>query len=206
LVADVHSVLSFTRLEIPEIEIFETAVTFAPDTDPLTAHDALAAVFGHKAGVGHFLFRADSTVAGRFWVQSLEPWRHWPPTALSALEPKRVVIQLAPGLMYRFTLPVCAGREWVEGSHKRVAPYKSREEVELWFSEGAESFGVRPLLFNVAMHTLRFRNGKTPYKIEHAVIEGALEVADPDRLKRRIVKGFGAYRRAGLGQLQLSSA
>jgi hypothetical protein len=101
---------------------------------------------------------------------------------------------------------VCAGREWVEGTQKRIEPYVTREEVEVWFSENAEDFGMRPMLFNVAMQTMRFRHRDTPYKIDHAVIEGAIEVGDPDRLKPRILRGFGAYRRAGLGQLQLSSA
>ena len=96
---NVHSVLSFTRLEIPELEVFETAVTFEHETDPLLAHDALTDVFGNKAGFGQYLFRADSAVPARYWVRSLEPWTRWPAGALSALEPKREVIQLAEGLM-----------------------------------------------------------------------------------------------------------
>jgi hypothetical protein len=35
------------------------------------------------------------------------------------------------------------------------------------------------------------------------MIEGALEVADPDRLKQRVQRGFGSHRRAGLGLLHL---
>jgi hypothetical protein len=38
----IHSVLSFTRLEVPALEVFETAVAFPPDTDPVTAHRELA--------------------------------------------------------------------------------------------------------------------------------------------------------------------
>src|SRR5215475_778953 len=116
----VHSMLSFTRLEIPEVELFETAVTFDAATDPLTAHDALASVFGQKAGFGRFLFRADSAAPGRFWVRSIEPWTRWPDRALNALEPRRVVVQLAEGLMYHFSLTVCAGEEFVEADGKRV--------------------------------------------------------------------------------------
>lgn len=201
----VHSVLSFTRLEIPEVEVFETAVTFDPATDPLTAHDALAAVFGHKAGFGHFLFRADSAIAGRYWVQSVEPWSRWPEQALSALEPKRVVIQLAEGLMYRFTLPVCAGDERVQGNEKRVTPYETVEQVEAWFKDNARYFGIRPLLVNVSLQSLRFTHAGRHFRVPHAVVEGALEVANAERLKRRILKGFGSYRRTGLGLLQLSA-
>lgn len=200
-----HSVMSFTRLEIPEIEVFETAVTFDPQTDPLTAHDALAAVFGQKAGFGHFLFRADSTLPGRYWVQSVEPWSRWPTRALSALEPKRVVIQLAHGLMYRFTLPVCAGQEYLDSSEKRVVPFESPGLVEGWFKQSADQFGLKPLLVNVSLQKLRFAHGSQHFKVAHAVIEGALEVADSERLKRRLLKGFGSYRKAGLGMLQLSA-
>lgn len=200
-----HSVLSFTRLEIPEVEVFETAVTFAPDTDPLTAHDELARVFGHKAGFGHFLFRADSTVPGRYWVQSVEPWSRWPEQALSALEPKRVVIQLAEGLMYRFTLPVCAGQEFLEDSEKRVVPYETAEQVQAWFNDNAPQFGVKPMMLDVSMQTLRFPHREQRFKVQHAVLEGALEVTHAERLRRRILKGFGYYRRTGLGMLQLSA-
>jgi len=201
----VHSVLSFTRLEIPEVEVFETAVTFPAATDPLTAHDELAKVFGHKAGFGHFLFRADSSLPGRYWVQSVEPWSRWPEQALSALEPKRVVIQLAEGLMYRFTLPVCAGREFLQNAEKRVIPYETAGEVRAWFNDNAAQFGIKPLMLDVSMQTLRFPHGGQRFKVQHAVLEGALEVAHADRLRRRILKGFGYYRRTGLGMLQLSA-
>lgn len=200
-----HSVLSFTRLEIPEIEVYETAVTFAPTTDPLSAHDALAEAFGQKAGFGSFLFRADSSVSGRYWVQSVEPWSRWPSRATTALEPKRVVIQLAEGLMYRFTLPVCAGQEYVEGNSKRVVPFESAGLVEAWFNENAHHFGLKPLMVNVSLQTLRFDHAGRRFKVPHAVVEGALEVMAAERLKRRIVKGFGSHRKTGLGLIQLSA-
>jgi len=202
----VHSVLSFTRLEIPEVELFETAVTFAdPETDPLTAHDALADVFAQKAGYGQFLFRKDSVVPGRYWVRSVEPWNRWPDKAANALEPKRIVVQLAEGLMYRFTLPVCAGRETVEGKEKRVVAFATVAEVEKWFKDNAANFGIKLLLVNVSLQVLRFAHNGQHFKIPHAVIEGALEVANANRLQRRILKGFGSYRKVGLGQLQLSA-
>lgn len=200
----VHSRLSFTRLEIPEVEVFETAVAFPPETDPLTAHDALAAVFGKKAGFGHFLFRADSSTAGRYWVRSAEPWTRWPDGALNALEPRRRIIQLAEGLMYHFSLTVCAGEELPSETEKRVAPYETAERVTEWFRAGAEQFGIKPLLVNVAMTALRFGHGGQRYRVPFAAIDGALEVAHAERLRRRILKGFGYYRRTGLGMLELS--
>lgn len=200
-----HSVLSFTRLEIPELEVFETAVTFEPETDPLTAHDALTDVFGRKAGFGQYLFRADSALPGRYWVRSIEPWTRWPNGATSALEPKREVIQLAEGLMYRFTLPVCAGQEYVQGSEKRVVPYESVEQVDTWFRQGAADFGIRLLICDTALAKLRFTHAGQSYKVPHAVIEGALEVANAERLRRRLMKGFGSHRKVGLGMLQLSA-
>lgn len=202
----VHSVLSFTRLEIPELEVFETAATFAPDTDPLTAHEALAEVFGQKAGLGRFLFRADSTVPGRYWVQSAEPWSRWPKATQTALEPKRLVIQLAEGLMYRFTLPVAAGQEFMDGNQKRFVPYETNGQIEHWFLVNAKEFGIKPLMANISLQTMRFAHRGQHYKVPYAVIEGALEVANPDRMRRRLLKGFGNHRRAGLGLLQLSSA
>jgi hypothetical protein len=199
-----HSVLSFTRLEIPQLELYEAAVTFAPDTDPVTAHERLARLFGRKAGEGQFLFRLDSAMPGRYWVRSLEPWPRWPEGAQSALEPKREVIQLAEGLMYRFTLPVCAGQEYVEGGEKRVVPFDSPSMITEWFNAGAADFGFKLLLADIAMATLRFSHRGSAYKIQHAVIEGALEVTQADALRKRLVRGFGSHRKAGLGMLQLT--
>lgn len=201
----VHSVLSFTRLEIPEVEVYETAVTFDPATDPLTAHDALSDVFGQKAGAGMYLFRGDSAIPGRYWVRSVEPWTRWPQRAVSALEPKRIVIQLAEGLMYRFTLEVCAGREYVDQGEKRVEAYQTVPEVEKWFTEQARAHGMRLLLANVSLQTLRFSHNGQRFKIPYASIEGALEVGNALQMQRRLVKGFGSYRRVGLGMMQMSA-
>jgi hypothetical protein len=200
----IHSVLGFTRLEIPQLELFEAAVTFSPETDPVTAHDRLASLFGRKAGEGQFLFRLDSAVPGRFWVRSIEPWTRWPEGATGALDPKREVIQLAEGLMYRFTLPVCAGHEHIVGGEKRVVPFDSVGLVHEWFKANAASFGIRPMMADIALATLRFSHRGAHYKILHAVIEGALEVSDATALRRRLLKGFGSHRKAGLGMLQLT--
>jgi hypothetical protein len=201
----VHSMLSFTRLEIPEVEVFETAVTFDAATDPLTAHDALALVFGQKAGFGKFLFRADSTMPGRYWVRSIEPWTQWPDRALNALEPRRRVIQLAEGLMYHFSLSVCAGEESRAGNEKIVTPYETTERVAAWFRDQAAEFGIKPLMVNIALNALRFTHGQRRLKVPYATLDGALEVGHADRLRRRVVKGFGYYRRTGLGMLELSN-
>jgi CRISPR-associated protein Cas6/Cse3/CasE subtype I-E len=199
----IHSVLSFTRLEVPALEYFETAVTFAPETDPISAHREIADVFGQKAGQGDFLFRADSSISGRYWVQSSTPWKRWPAAAISALEPKRVVIQLAEGLMYRFALPVCVGRVIVEGGERRVEPYTVTEDVEAWLRAYAPKYGFMPLMLDVSMQALRFAHRGQKIKIDYAQIEGALEVAEPEQFKRRVATGFGHHRRAGLGLIQL---
>lgn len=199
----IHSVLSFTRLEVPALEYFETAVAFAPDTDPVTAHKDLSEVFGQKAGEGDFLFRADSSIAGRYWVQSSAPWTKWPATAVSALEPKRVVIQLAEGLMYRFALQVCVGRVVASGGERRVEPYADPTDVEAWLRAHAPKYGFTPLMVDVSMQALRFTHRGRKVKIDFAQIEGALEVADPEQFKRRVALGFGHHRRAGLGLIQL---
>jgi len=201
----IHSVLSFTRLEIPTLEVFETAVAFGPDTDPITAHSELAAVFGQKAGEGEFLFRADSTIAGRYWVQSMVPWTRWPETAVSALEPKRIVVQLAEGLMYRFTLQACAGQVNAANGSKTIEPYRDSRDVEAWLRAKAPKYGFTPLMLDVSMQTLRFAHRGQKVKIEYAQVEGALEVADPEEFRRRIRNGFGHHRRAGLGLIQLTA-
>jgi len=200
----IHSVLSFTRLDVPQLELFEAAVTFSPDTDPVTAHDRLASLFGRRAGEGQFLFRLDSAVPGRYWVRSIEPWTRWPDGALGALEPKRELIQLAEGLMYRFTLPVCAGQEHIEGGEKRVVPFDSVALVHEWFKGNAASFGIKPLMADIALATMRFTRNGAHFKLPHAVIEGALEVVNAEALRRRLLKGFGSHRKAGLGMLQLT--
>jgi CRISPR-associated protein Cas6/Cse3/CasE subtype I-E len=201
----IHSVLSFTRLDIPTLEVFETAVAFGPDTDPITAHKELSAVFGQKAGEGEFLFRADSSIAGRYWVQSITPWTRWPETAVSALEPKRVVIQLAEGLMYRYTLHVCAGTVRVDGNEKAIDPFKTPQEVETWLRGNAERYGFTPLMLDVSMQSLRFQHRGQKVRIDYAAIEGALEVANPEEFRRRLRHGFGHHRRAGLGMIQLTA-
>lgn len=201
----IHSVLSFTRLDIPTLEVYETAVAFGPDTDPITAHRELSEVFGRKAGEGEFLFRADSSIAGRYWVQSITPWTRWPETAVSALEPKRVVIQLAEGLMYRFSLQVCAGQVRLVDGEKKIEPYRNSQDVEAWLRAAAPDYGFTPLMLDVSMQTLRFGHRGQKIRIDYAQVEGALEVADPEQFKRRIRQGFGHHRRAGLGLIQLTA-
>jgi CRISPR-associated protein Cas6/Cse3/CasE subtype I-E len=200
-----HSVLSFTRLEIPEAEVFEAAVAFAPDTDPLTAHDRFAAVFGHRAGRGHFLFRSDSSSPGRYWVRSVEPWRELPEAALSALEPQRIVIQLADGLMYHFTLAVCVGTESVRDGQRHVEPYTTAEEFESWIEAAAEGSGFKLLMASAAPATLRFKHQGQAYKVQYGNLSGALEVRHAPSLRRQLLRGFGAHRRLGFGMLQLSA-
>jgi hypothetical protein len=201
----VHSVLSFTRLDIPEAEVFESVVTFDADTDPLTAHDRLAAVFGNKAGSGYFLFRADSSLPGRYWVRSVEPWAAWPDGAVSVLEPTRKVIQLAGGLMYHFTLQVCAGRERIIDGQKHIDPFTTAAELEAWFESCAVSCGFKLLMHSAAPSVLRFRHGTQGYKVMLGTIEGALEIVEPAPMRKALLRGFGSHRRLGLGMLTLST-
>ena len=196
------TLVGFTQLEVPHIELFETAVAFESDCDPITAHERLRLVFGQKAGSGSFLFRADSSVPGRFWVRSTVPWASKPSGGI-ALEPKRVVLQLANGLMYHFALPVCVGNEVFQGDEKVVHPFRTAAEFEAWFNASAPGFGIKPLMFSASLRSLRFRHEGVPYKIDHAMIEGALEVAEPERMRQRVQRGFGSHRRAGLGLLHL---
>jgi hypothetical protein len=196
------TLVGFTQLDVPHIELFETAVAFESDCDPITAHERLRLVFGQKAGSGSFLFRADSSVPGRFWVRSTVPWANKPSGGI-ALEPKRVVLQLASGLMYHFALPVCVGNEIFQGDEKVVHPFRTAAEFEAWFSASAPGFGIKPLMFSASLRSLRFRHEGVPYKIDHAMVEGALEVAEPERMRQRVQRGFGSHRRAGLGLLHL---
>ena len=67
----VNTVMSYTKMDVPTVELYETAVTFAQKyADPLSAHAALTRTFGKKAGVS-FVFRADTATEGRYWVYSL---------------------------------------------------------------------------------------------------------------------------------------
>src|SRR6267143_983268 len=196
------TLVGFTQLEIPHIELFETAIAFESECDPISAQARLREVFGQKAGNGNFLCRADSSVPGRFWVRSTIQWSGKPSSGI-ALEPKRVVLQLASGLMYHFTLPVCVGNEVFQGDEKVVHPFRTAAEFEAWFSASAPGFGIKPLMFSASLRSLRFRHEGVPYKIDHAMMEGALEVADPERMRQRVQRGFGSHRRAGLGLLHL---
>jgi len=195
----------FTKMDLPKLDTFETAVTFGPDCDPVSAHEELMAAFGQKAGTGRFLFAADSTVAGRYWVRSIVPWKEQPPSAVSVISPKRVVTQLAEGLMYHFSLAVCVGDVDFSDGRKFVRPYKTAAQYETWFAQSAEEFGVRPIMVSVALKELHFHHAGSSYRVGHAVLEGALEVGDSERVMRRLLRGFGSHRRLGLGMLKLQS-
>jgi hypothetical protein len=187
----------------PHAEIFEAAVTFSADTSPITAHERFAAFFGGKAGGGDFLFRSNDVVEGSYWVRAPRPWVGQPEGALLTPEPQRSLIQLAPGLMHRFSLSVCAGEEVVSGNGKRVIPFTSHTQMYDWFDSQAERYGFAPLLADVAFTALEFTHEGQRYRIPHALIEGALEVRDPDKLRQRLIHGMGSYRKVGLGMLRL---
>jgi hypothetical protein len=197
--------VGFTKLDLPKLDTFETAVTFDSRCDPLTAHEALAAVFGHGAGTGRFLFCADSSVPGRYWVRSVVPWKAPPPSAVSALAPKRIVTQLATGLMYHFSLAVCVGDVTIADGRKHVKPYADPAQWEDWFHSSSEEFGFRPIMASVSLRTLRFEHEGAKFRVDHAALEGALEVVDTERLVRRLLRGFGSHRRLGLGMMKLQS-
>jgi hypothetical protein len=106
--------------------------------------------------------------------------------------------------MYHFTLPVCVGRDVVEGDRKQVHAFETEREFERWFTAGAAEFGVKPLMLSAALKMMRFKHRETTYRIDYATLDGALEVADPERMKRCLLYGLGSHRRAGLGMMQLS--
>jgi hypothetical protein len=128
-----------------------------------------------------------------------------PASAISALDPKRTVTQLAPGLMYHFSLAVCVGEVSIVDGRKHVRPFQFSAQWENWFTKNGEDFGVRPLMVSVMQRNLRFQHQGSAYRINFAMLEGALEVADTDRLIRRLLRGFGSHRRLGLGMLKLQS-
>jgi len=197
--------IGFTLLNLPSLDVFETAVSFVPECNPLQAHDELSAAFGQKAGAGRFLFRADSAIAGRYWVRSVVPWNRPPAGALSALEPKRIVTQLAEGLMYHFSLDVCVGTERIADGRKHVQPFASRAEFEGWFSTSGAEFGYQALMVGASLRSLRFTHQGIAYRIDYAALEGALELRDTELITRRLLRGFGSHRRLGLGMLKLQA-
>lgn len=203
--AFVDTVMSYTKMDVPTVELYETAVSFGPKhSDPLSAHAALARTFGKKAGVS-FVFRADTASEGRYWVYSPDAWAEPPAEAVSALAPKRLVVQLAEGLPYRFQLEACVGRERMVDGEKQVEPFKTPQEVEAWLAAVAPKFGFKPDFFNVTIKELKFPYGNRIVSLSYSSIEGVLEVTDADLLKKPLLRGIGSYRRVGLGLLQLSN-
>lgn len=200
-----HSVMSYTKMDVPTVELFETAVTFEPEhAHPLAAHEALTRTFGNKAGVA-FVFRADTATAGRYWVYSADPWNEPPVEAISALAPKRQMVQLVAGLPYRFTLEACVGRERVVNGEKEVEPFRTAQEVEAWLKMAGPKLGFKPDFFNVKIKELQFPYGSRTVKVPYASVEGVLQVLDHELLTKPLLRGVGSYRRVGLGLLQLSS-
>ena len=205
LLAFVNSVMSYTKMDVPTVELFETAVTFDPKhADPLSAHQCLSRTFGKKAGIS-FVFRADTASDGRYWVYSGDPWLEPPAEAVSALAPKRIVLQLCEGLPYRFELMACVGREKLVAGEKEVEPFRTPEEVEAWIKAAGPKFGFKPDFFNVAIKEMQFPYGNRLIKLPYASIEGVLQISDAELMKRSLLRGIGSYRRVGLGLLQLSN-
>lgn len=203
--AFVNSVMSYTKMDVPTVELFETAVTFdAKHADPLSAHQCLTQTFGKKAGIS-FVFRADTQSEGRYWVYSPDPWLEPPAEAVSALAPKRIVLQLCEGLPYRFALEACVGREKLVAGEKEVEPFRTPQEVEAWIKAAGPKFGFKPDFFNVAIKEIQFPYGDRTVKLPYASIEGVLQVTDAELMKRPLLRGIGSYRRVGLGLLQLSN-
>lgn len=203
--AFVDSVMSYTKMDVPTVELFETAVTFdEKHRDPLSAHQCLSRTFGKKAGVS-FVFRADTASPGRYWVYSADPWLEPPAEAVSALAPKRLMVQLCEGLPYRFTLEACVGREKLVAGEKEVEPFRTAEEVEAWIKVTGPKLGFKVDFFNVAIKELQFPYGERIIKLPYASIEGVLQVTDAELMKRPLLRGIGSYRRVGLGLLQLSN-
>jgi len=201
----VNSVMSYTKMDVPTVELFETAVTFeAKHSDPLSAHQSLSKTFGKKAGVT-FVFRADTASHGRYWVYSADPWLEPPAEAISALAPKRIVLQLCEGLPYRFGLEACVGREKLVAGEKEVDPFRTPQEVESWVKAMGPKFGFKADFFNVAIKELQFPYGDRTIKLPYASIEGVLQINDADLMKRTLLRGIGSYRRVGLGLMQLSN-
>jgi CRISPR-associated protein Cas6/Cse3/CasE subtype I-E len=200
-----NSVMSYTKMDVPTVELFETAVTFEPEhADPLSAHRALTRTFGNKAGIG-FVFRPDTGTAGRYWVYSPDPWKEPPVEAVSALAPKRQLIQLVVGLPYRFTLDACIGRERVVNGEKEVEPFRTPQEAEDWLKLAGPKMGFRPDFFSATIKELQFPYGERTIKLAYSSIEGVLHVTDAELLKTPLLGGIGSYRKVGLGLLQLSS-
>lgn len=200
-----HSVMSYTKMDVPTVELFETAVTFPPQhADPLSAHLVLTRTFGKKAGEA-FVFRADTSSEGRYWVYSADPWLEPPAEAISALAPKRIVLQLAEGLPYRFALEACVGRERMVNGAKEVEPFRTAQEVESWLNAIAPKFGFKPDFYNVAIKELQFLYGERSMKLSYASIEGVLQVTDAELMRKPLLRGIGSHRRVGLGLLQLSN-
>lgn len=195
--------MGFTRLELPSLESYETAVSFPPELDRLSVHHELSQSFGQAAGLGRYLYCADSSVAGRFWIRSSKPWLFPPSSALSALDPKREVLQLATGLTQHFSMDLCVGDVSVSDGRKFVLPYPFPAQWEAWLRRNGEAFGLRPLVVTVRKEALRFRHAGVAFRVDYAVIEGALEVVAPERLLHRLLRGFGSHRRLGLGMLKL---
>ena len=149
--------------------------------------------FGNKAGVA-FVFRADTGTAGRYWVYSAEPWNEPPVEAVSALAPKRLVLQLVPGLPYRFTLDACVGRERLKNGEKEVEPFKTTQEVEEWLRLAGPKLGFKPDFFNVSIKELQFPYGGRHIKLPYASAEGVLQVLKHDH---GIIRDFHFKERDG---------
>ena len=138
-------------------------------------------------------------------MYSGDPWLEPPAEAVSALAPKRLVVQLAEGLPCRFALEACVGRERMVDGEKEVEPFKTPQEVEAWLVAIAPKFGFRPDFFNVAIKELKFPYGNRTVTLPYSSIEGVLEITDAELLKKPMLRGIGSYRRVGLGLLQLSN-
>ncbi len=108
----VDSVMSYTKMDVPTVELYETAVTFGPQhADPLSAHLSLTRTLRQESRrqlcvpCRHDLARAAiGSTRG-------DPWLEPPPRPSAPWHRSESFYSCAEGLPYRFAIEACVGRE-----------------------------------------------------------------------------------------------
>ena len=145
----VNSVMSYTKMDVPTVELFETAVTF----DEKHARSA----FGASVPVQERLEKRPASVSCFVLIRQakaatgctplIRGWNLLPRRSARLLQ-RELFIQLCEGLPYRFALDACVGREKLVNGEKEVEPFRTPQEVEAWIKAAGPKFGFKPDFFN----------------------------------------------------------
>ncbi|WP_245803065.1 type I-E CRISPR-associated protein Cas6/Cse3/CasE [Corynebacterium phocae] len=122
--------------------------------------------------------------------------------------------RLLAGQRYRFRLTVNPVMEKFcdDDKKRRVALFREEDQID-WLLRRADQLGIKlttadddakPTFAVRESRSMRFRHEKRTVTLQRCTFEGALEVTDPELLRKALVGGIGKAKAYGFGLLTLA--